>query len=185
MIRPRGTSNTRNTRNTRHRSTGLCQAELLLTAAILGLIGALGWVHGSQALGQQAVEATTRLVLEGVQKARAEAERTGIPCAMALGERGWQDSPVAAADPCRTALGPVAAGVAGPATRWRHNGPDAWRFTATGLVLDGGLVVVWAPGVPLRRCVVMALPLGVLRQGVYGSDPEAALSSEACRPEAG
>jgi hypothetical protein len=164
---------------------GLCQAELLLTAAILGLITALGWVHASQALGQQAVEATTRLVLEGVQKARAEAERTGLPCAMALGDQGWQDSPVAAVDPCRTALGPVAAGVFAPATRWRHNGPAAWRFTATGLVLDGGLVVVWAPGVTLRRCVVMALPLGVLRHGVYGADPEATLSSDACRPEAG
>ena len=172
-------------RNGRGGTAGLCQAELLLTTAILGLIGALGWVHASQALGQQAVEATTRLVLEGIQKARAEAERTGLPCAMALGERGWQDSPVAAADPCTTALGPVAAGVLAPAARWRHNGPAAWRFTATGLVLDGGLVVVWARGVALRRCVVMALPLGVLRHGVYGADPEATLSSDACRPEAG
>jgi hypothetical protein len=57
----------------------------------------------------------------------------------------------------------------------RHNLPDAVRFTSNGLVLDGGTVVVNAPGTALERCVVMSLPLGVVRMGRW-------LDGE-CRPD--
>ena len=62
--------------------------------------------------------------------------------------------------------------------RLEHNLPAAVRFSANGLVLDGGTVVVSHPGTSLARCVVVSLPLGVTRVGLYGNGsclPDAAL----------
>lgn len=56
------------------------------------------------------------------------------------------------------------------------------RFSGSGLVLDGGTVLVEAPGTELRRCVVVALPLGVTRVGVMEGGG-AALNAALCRPE--
>jgi hypothetical protein len=61
-----------------------------------------------------------------------------------------------------------------------HNLPPALRFSSNGLVLDGGTVVLSTTGTPLRRCLVMALPLGVVRLGRYAGDPTATPSSAAC-----
>jgi hypothetical protein len=57
----------------------------------------------------------------------------------------------------------------------RHNLPGSVRFTSNGLVLDGGTVVVAAEGTALERCVVMSLPLGVVRLGRWQNDE--------CRPD--
>jgi ABC-type branched-subunit amino acid transport system ATPase component len=56
-----------------------------------------------------------------------------------------------------------------------HNLPAAVRFTSNGLVLDGGTVVLSAPGTDLVRCVVISLPLGVMRLGQW--------QQGACRPD--
>jgi hypothetical protein len=56
-----------------------------------------------------------------------------------------------------------------------HNLPDPVRFSANGLVLDGGTVWLRSQGTPLVRCVVVSLPLGITRvgrEGPGGCEPE-------------
>ncbi|MDP4948193.1 MAG: prepilin-type cleavage/methylation domain-containing protein, partial [Cyanobium sp. MAG_102] len=62
----------------------------------------------------------------------------------------------------------------------RHNLPAALRFSSNGLVLDGGTVLISAEGVALRRCLVLSLPLGVVRLGRYVGPAEGTPSSSAC-----
>ena len=62
----------------------------------------------------------------------------------------------------------------------RHNLPAALRFSSNGLVLDGGTVLIAAEGVALRRCLVLSLPLGVVRLGRYVCSAEVTPSSSAC-----
>ena len=63
------------------------------------------------------------------------------------------------------------------------NLPGALRFSSNGLVLDGGTVVISAAGTELRRCLVMSLPLGVVRLGRYEGEQGDSPSSSACRAE--
>jgi hypothetical protein len=49
-----------------------------------------------------------------------------------------------------------------------HNLPGEVRFTANGLLLDGGTVMLRHPHTTLTRCVVVSLPLGVTRVGLQG-----------------
>jgi hypothetical protein len=74
-------------------------------------------------------------------------------------------------------------GVADGEVQVRHNFPEALRFSSNGLVLDGGTVVLSTKGTPLQRCLVMALPLGIVRVGRYGANPAAGPRAEACTPD--
>jgi prepilin-type N-terminal cleavage/methylation domain-containing protein len=56
---------------------GFSLAELLISAALLGILAALSLGTGAELLARQRVEASTRLLMEGIQKGRAEAERLG------------------------------------------------------------------------------------------------------------
>ena len=64
----------------------------------------------------------------------------------------------------------------------RSNLPDVVRFTANGLVLDGGLVVLSHPQRNHALCFVIGLPLGITRGGIYRADINTPLSSSQCRP---
>jgi len=55
--------------------------------------------------------------------------------------------------------------------------------SANGLVIDGGVVVLSHSGTGLRRCLVMALPLGLVRLGRYDADPAGPLSATQCQSE--
>ena len=57
------------------------------------------------------------------------------------------------------------------------NLPDAIRFSTNGLVLDGGLVVLSYPSHAHALCLVIGLPLGISRSGVYRGDLGGSLSS--------
>ena len=64
----------------------------------------------------------------------------------------------------------------------RSNLPDAVRFSSNGLVLDGGLVVVSHPSHGQALCLVIGLPLGISRTGIYRGDPGSSLNSALCLP---
>ncbi len=64
----------------------------------------------------------------------------------------------------------------------RSNLPDAIRFSTNGLVLDGGLVVLSHPAHGHALCLVIGLPLGISRSGVYRVDPSGSLNSALCLP---
>lgn len=64
----------------------------------------------------------------------------------------------------------------------RSNLLDAVRFSTNGLVLDGGLVVLSHPSHPQVFCLVVGLPLGISRIGIYRGDLSGFLSSALCQP---
>ena len=58
--------------------------ELMLGLSLLGLMGSVGLVQGSQVLLDQRLESATRLLDQGLQRARREALRRGAPCGLRL-----------------------------------------------------------------------------------------------------
>ena len=109
------------------------------------------------------------------------AERSQQPCALSLSPIGW-DAPLAGELPaCRGAIFDLNEQGASALTL-RSNLPDAVRFTANGLVLDGGLVVLSHPQRNHALCLVIGLPLGITRTGTYLGDVNRPLSSSQCRP---
>ncbi|MDA1157400.1 MAG: GspH/FimT family pseudopilin [Cyanobacteria bacterium] len=134
--------------------------ELLLGLSLLGLMGSVGLTQGSQALADQRLEHATRLLDQGLQRARREAQRRGEPCGLHLSAAGWQTPQTGTLPPCMTVPLELPQGV-----RVAHNFPELLRFTANGLVLDGGTAVISAGAHTGQRCLVMSLPLGVTRLG--------------------
>ncbi len=61
--------------------------------------------------------------------------------------------------------------------------PAALRFSSNGLVIDGGTVVLASAGTLLRRCLVIALPLGLVRLGRYAGPDGGLAESAACEPD--
>jgi hypothetical protein len=66
------------------------------------------------------------------------------------------------------------------------NLPPVMRFTANGLLLDGGIAVLSHQRLAKARCLVVSLPLGVSRIGFY-QDPLPSeggrLASSRCLPD--
>jgi prepilin-type N-terminal cleavage/methylation domain-containing protein len=139
--------------------------ELLVALVVLGLLAAMAFSTGAEPLARQRLEAATRRLEQGLQRARAEAQARGRACGLSLIGAAWGPPSTGALPPCRPGLEglqePIAAGV----LRVEHNLPAVLRFTANGLVLDGGTVVLSTEGTALRRCLVLALPLGITRLG--------------------
>lgn len=155
------------------RAPAWTMAELLIAAALLLLLAAWASRGGAEALARQRLQTASQRLVGGLEEARAAAVREGQPCGMRLGSSGW-DGPSASQ---LRACGGVAAGLA-EAVELSHNLPDPVRFTANGLVLDGGTVWLRSQGTALVRCVVVSLPLGVTRvgrQGPGGCEPETLL----------
>ncbi|MEB3333230.1 MAG: GspH/FimT family pseudopilin [Synechococcaceae cyanobacterium] len=158
---------------------GFSVAELLIAVVISGAMLLVGVAESQRALGRQQIEHSLRRILIGLEQGREAARRSGRPCALSLGGQGWQA-------PASGTL-PACAGVAlslgeglepGPLRRrlsLEHNLPPLVRFSSNGLVLDGGTVLISAEGDSLVRCLVMALPLGVVRLGQH--------SEAGCRPD--
>ena len=143
---------------------GMTLPDLLLAVVVLALMAAVGCGGVGRTLARTRVEAAARQLALGLEQARSAAEAAGSPCALALGDAGWADPTAAALSaelpPCVLRERQLGAGV-----RLRHNLPAALRITANGLVLDGGTLVVGADGTDLQRCLVVSLPLGVVRMG--------------------
>lgn len=163
---------------------GFSLAEVLVAVAVLGLLAAMGAMNGSRFVAGMQVESAIRRVATGVEKGREAALRLGRPCALQLGDGGWEAPEGGELIACGGAELALQEGVADGAVRLRHNFAGDVRFTSNGLVLDGGTVVVEAAGTDLRRCLVMALPLGVVRLGRYGPEGGAGANPAACRPDA-
>lgn len=157
----------------RRREPGWSLIELLLALALV--LGLAGWATRGEgeARARQRLQGASQRLVGGLEEARAAALREGRACGLALGPGGWQASRGTVLPACPGVDGGVAEGV-----ELSHNLPDPVRFSANGLVLDGGTVWLRSRGTALVRCVVVSLPLGITRvgrQGPGGCEPEAVL----------
>lgn len=159
----------------RPESAGYTLPELLLVVVIAGLLAALGLVQTGQSLARLRVESATRRVTQGLEWGRAAAQQLGSPCALQLSSRGWTAPSAGTVPACPGVPLSLGEGMDSNPVLLEHNLPAAVRFTSNGLVLDGGTVVLSAPGTDLVRCVVISLPLGVMRLGQW--------QQGACRPD--
>jgi len=159
--------------------SGFSLPELLVTVSVLGLLASLAIDGGQRSLARMRVETTSRRLGWGIEQARRQAQSLGQPCALELGPNGWRQPSGGNLPGCgetdaelhpHEAIG-VAIG---------SNLSGALRFSSNGLVLDGGTVVISAAGTELRRCLVMSLPLGVVRLGRYTGPLDGPSSSSAC-----
>jgi prepilin-type N-terminal cleavage/methylation domain-containing protein len=172
----------RTTRRPEACQAGLTLPELMVGLAVLGLLAGLAIQAGGETLARQRLETAARRVALGIERGRAAAERSGRPCALSLTAAGWQ-APAGGGVPCERASIALGEGVENGSVSVVHNLPAVLRFSSNGLVLDGGTVVLSSAGTPLKRCLVMALPLGVVRLGRYGGAADGPPSSDACQPD--
>ncbi len=161
---------------------GLSLVEVLMAAAIMAILAGIASSSGGDAVARQRLEVATRRLVIGIDRGRQAALGSAQPCSLSLGSGGWQ-VPLDGSAVCAGAPLGLGEGVAEGAVQVHHNFPEALRFSSNGLVLDGGTVVLSSTGTPLQRCLVMALPLGIVRVGRYGANPAAGPKAEACTPD--
>ena len=165
----------------RHACAGFSLVELLVVIAVLVILVSTAIASPVSVKQYLELETGLRRLRIGLDRGRMAAERSQQPCALSLSPIGW-DAPLAGELPaCRgERLDLNEHGTS--ALILRSNLPDAVRFTANGLVLDGGLVVLSHPQRNRALCLVIGLPLGITRTGTYLGDVDRPLSSSQCTP---
>ena len=162
-------------------ANGFSLVEGLVVVALLGILATLAIPSSSAVQRRLALESGLRRLRVGLDRGRMAAERDRQPCALQLSATGWQPPLAGDLPACRGGVTSLVEAGSG-ALELRSNLPDAVRFSTNGLVLDGGLVVVSHPSQAQALCLVIGLPLGISRSGVYRGDPGGPLSSALCQP---
>jgi prepilin-type N-terminal cleavage/methylation domain-containing protein len=157
---------------------GFSLVELLVASVVMGVLAALSVGVGHRSLALMRVESSSRRLALGLEQARQVAERSGEPCALELGPLGWREPSGGSLPACR--IGVAAEEDSQASVNLRHNLAAALRFSSNGLLLDGGTVLISAAGSDLRRCLVVSLPLGVVRLGRYSGPVDGTPNSSAC-----
>ena len=160
---------------------GFSLLELLIALAVLGSLASMGMASHGRDRQRLELESALRRVRVGLDRGRMAALHKGEPCGLRLTHEGWR-APVSTALPtCPNGLTPLREPTANPVVL-HSNLPDTVRFSANGLVLDGGLVVLQHPRLADAVCLVIGLPLGITRTGRYHRDPLVSLNSSQCWP---
>jgi hypothetical protein len=151
--------------------------EAMVALVVLALLSALTWRGGAESLALRSLQTASQRVMDGLEEGRVAALREGEPCGSRLGSLGWESPSGSSLPPCRGVRPGLGSGInpENADVRLEHNLPDPVRFTANGLVLDGGTVWIRSARTRVVRCVVVSLPLGVTRMGREGP--------EGCEPE--
>ncbi|WP_413743509.1 prepilin-type N-terminal cleavage/methylation domain-containing protein [Synechococcus sp. MIT S9451] len=167
-----------------HRSCdgGFSLLECLLAITLLAILSSVVVVHtGGDRARQQLAVAAQRLQV-AIDRGRLSAMHRQQACALRLTDVGLQPDGAGALPSCPSSGAALVDPLTTSGVSLHTNVSGLLRFSANGLLLDGGLVVFSHPASQHRPCVVVSLPLGVTRQGVYGADPAAQLSSSHCLP---
>ena len=161
---------------------GFSLPELLVVIAILGLLAGAALVQPGRDREHLQLTAALRRLQVGLDRGRMAADSSGQPCGLSLTPQGWQPSSGAGLSPCPAAVTNLHE-FNYAALALHSNLPSTVRFSANGLVLDGGVVVLTHQRLPGRRCLVIGLPLGISRIGIYKRDPQTSLSSRHCQSD--
>ena len=165
---------------------GFSLVELMVTIAVVAVVASTALVRPGLQQQRLELETAMRRLRVGLDRARLAAERNQQPCGLSLGAQGWQPPLTQRLPVCAGAVLPLRESAAGATEAGlislRTNLPELLRFTANGLVLDGGVVVLRHTQLPLQRCLVLGLPLGITRTGRYEADSDQPLSSVHCGP---
>ena len=140
--------------------------ELLTAVAIVGILAGTSITASRRPLAHRQLLVAARQLELGIEQARNHAMDQQSPCALALGEAGWVEPDDGSLPACTHATGPLLAGDRGVGLQLNHNISEL-QFTTNGLVLGGGTVRLAVDGLPQERCVVISLPLGITRQGLW------------------
>ena len=140
--------------------------ELLTAVAIVGIVAGTSINASRRPLAHQRLLAAARQLELDIEQARDQAIDQQAPCALGLGEAGWMSPEDGNLPVCSNAVGPLLAGDRANGLRLNHNITEL-QFTTNGLVLGGGTVRLAVDGLPQERCVVISLPLGITRQGLW------------------
>jgi len=169
----------------KHRKAmGFTLIEALMVLSLLGLVMGLGLQWSQEQWARLQVEMAARRLMVGLDRGRDAAERSGEPCALGLdGTNGWVGQATRAARACVGADTPLHEGLWPPRLRLAHTFAGPVEFTANGLAIDGGTVVVGSEGTELVRCLVMSPPLGITRLGLYQGMVAGRPDDNACKPD--
>ena len=140
--------------------------ELLTVVAIVGILAGSSINASRTPLAHQQLLAAARQLELGIEQARDQAMDQQSPCALALGEAGWIVLEGGVLPACTHSLGPLLTGDRANGLQLNHN-ITALQFTTNGLVLGGGTVRLAVDGLAQERCVVISLPLGITRHGLW------------------
>ena len=141
-------------------------AELLISVAVMGVLAGISINSSRTPLAHQQLLAATRQLELGIEQARDQAMDQQAPCGLALGEAGWVEPEDGTLPACYRAVRPVLAGDRAHGLQLSHN-ISALKFTTNGLVLGGGTVRLAVDGLAQERRVVISLPLGITRRGLW------------------
>ena len=167
--------------SSRKRPNGFSLVECLVVVALQGILATLAIPSSSAVQRRLELDSGLRRLRLGLDRGRMAAQRDRQPCALHLSATGWQPPLAGDLPACRGGITSLVELGAGD-LELRSNLPDAVRFSSNGLVLDGGLVVLSHPSDGHALCLVIGLPLGISRTGVYRGDPGGSLSSALCLP---
>ena len=160
---------------------GFSLVEALMAVALLGILASLAFASPQKQRQQLELESGLRRLRIGLDRGRMAAERSGAPCGLSLTGQGWALPRSGDLPGCKRATTSLAEIGSSPLLL-HSNLAGTVRFTANGLMLDGGLVVLAHPQLWQRVCLVIGLPLGITRTGLYGADPSQQMSSSHCKP---
>jgi len=175
----------------RRSNAGFSLVELMVTVAVVGIIASLAVPDRASERDQLQLDTAARRLQLGLERARLAARRAQQQCGVSLGSDAWlqpeQHALPSDLTPCSAFGLALQEAIEQGSIQLQTNLPDVIRVSANGLLLDGGTTVLSHEGVARSLCLVVSLPLGVSRVGIYQGDlPELgeAPRSTLCRPRA-
>ena len=145
--------------------------EQLMVVSLVGILASIPILTVRSDRDQLQLDASARRLQVGLARARSIARREQTACGVSLNEEGFTDPDEGSLPGSLPACPGIGMALQeefeqGPIVL-STNLPPVLRFTANGLLLDGGIAVLSHQRLAIARCLVVSLPLGMSRIGSY------------------